>query len=179
MKNAPGLPLPLPPAGALASLAACPGTDPDVLRIACCQCTDAGASGAARTALKLLLERCAGEGTAGGGGRDADGSSGEAAATGPGAPGYEATILANLIRLLLAQPGSRAAQGGVDGEGDTPMPDDAAAAPVQQQGAGSAELAAVFDSLVMRMRAVGPALFFAHAEGWPAQQEWLAQQARV
>ena len=74
-------------ADAVAALAACPGADGDALRIACCQCADAGAPAAARRALECLLARCAAAGSDAGGGLDA--------------PGAEAVLFQNLVKLLL------------------------------------------------------------------------------
>lgn len=80
-------------AAAVATLAACPGSDADVLRLACCQCMEAGAPRAARQALECLLELCAGD--AGGA------SSAPPAQQCQLAPGLEATAFQNLIKLLL------------------------------------------------------------------------------
>lgn len=94
-------------AAAVASLATAPDADADVLRIACCQCLDAGAKGAARTALERLLARCAAAGAGGGsGGGGAGGGASadcEVPAGGLGAPGYEATVFQNLVQLLLVR----------------------------------------------------------------------------
>lgn len=84
-------------AATVTALSASQGADADVLRIACCQCVDAGAYRAARQALEGLLERCAKAGAADGGGA----SSAAAAREVLGAPGYEATVFQNLVQLLL------------------------------------------------------------------------------
>lgn len=90
---------------AVQSLAAASCADADVLRIACCQCLDAGDRGAACKALERLLACCAAaEAGCGGGGNEAgrDAAS-KATAGGPGLPGYEATVFQNLVQLLLVR----------------------------------------------------------------------------
>lgn len=84
-------------AAAVAALAECPGAGADPLRIACCECLDAGQEGAARQALELLLLRCTEARMA----AAEAGDSGSSSADGLCAPGYEATVFQNLIKLVL------------------------------------------------------------------------------
>lgn len=77
---------------AVAALAACAVAEPDALRLACCECVDAGAQRAAQQALQCLLERCAACVSA---------ADGDASLAGLQAAGYEATVFQNLIRLVL------------------------------------------------------------------------------
>lgn len=76
------------------------GAHPDALRVACLQALDAGAPAPARQALQALLDRCARG--AGAGGADAEGS-GEGGSSVLAAPGYEAVLHQNLIRLHLVR----------------------------------------------------------------------------
>ncbi|KAL4424385.1 hypothetical protein ABPG75_001686, partial [Micractinium tetrahymenae] len=152
---------------AVATLADCSAAQPDVLRIACMQAVDAGATAAARQALLCLLERCSAAGRE----AAADGSSGagSAAAGDLQAPGFEATVFQNLIHLLLADGGdSGSAAGGSETAG---------AAADGSAPSRHSQLARLFDQMVERMRAVGPEAFFALHEGRPMQQEWFAAQA--
>ncbi|EFN50881.1 hypothetical protein CHLNCDRAFT_141680 [Chlorella variabilis] len=152
-------------AAAVATLAACPGSDADVLRLACCQCMEAGAPRAARQALECLLELCAGD--AGGA------SSAPPAQQCQLAPGLEATAFQNLIKLLL------------DAPAEEPPPEQAAAAGASPQHQPAArrrafKVAAVFDRLSARVQAAGAGAFFALEQpGGPgrAQLEWLALEA--
>lgn len=64
------------------------GAHPDALRVACLQSMDAGALAPARQALQALLDRCAAGGSC-------DGVL--------SAPGYEAVLHQNLIRLQLVR----------------------------------------------------------------------------
>lgn len=84
-------------AAAVADLASCPGAGADPLRVACCECLDAGQEGAACQALELLLLRCTEARVAAAEG----GASDDSPAEGLSAPGYEATIFQNLIKLVL------------------------------------------------------------------------------
>ena len=88
---------------AVAALASCPSADTDALRVACCECLDAGAEGAARQALELLLLRCTEARVAA-----ADGGEG-AAGEGLLVHGCEATLFQNLIRLVLVSRQGRGA----------------------------------------------------------------------
>jgi hypothetical protein len=79
---------------AVAALAASAAAEPDALRLACCECVDAGVHGAARQALLSLLERCA---------AGASSAEGGASTAGLQAAGYEATVFQNLIKLVLVR----------------------------------------------------------------------------
>lgn len=79
-------------AQAVDALAACSAAEPDALRLACCECVDAGVECAARQALQCLLDRCA---------AGASSAEGGASSTGLHAAGYEATVFQNLIKLVL------------------------------------------------------------------------------
>jgi hypothetical protein len=79
-------------AEAVAALAASAADEPDALRLACCECVDAGVHGAARQALLSLLERCA---------AGASSAAGGVSPAGLQAAGYEATLFQNLIKLVL------------------------------------------------------------------------------
>ncbi|PRW59549.1 MFS general substrate transporter [Chlorella sorokiniana] len=157
-------------AAAVAALADCPGAGADPLRVACCECLDAGQEGAARQALELLLLRCTEARVA----AAAAGESGSSPAEGLFAPGYEATVFQNLIKLVLdsapPQPAQPPDQDGEPGSGAAPSSSQAYAA-------RSSELARLFDALVSRMRAVGADAFFVQQDGRHTQLEWLALQA--
>ncbi|KAI7839840.1 hypothetical protein COHA_006425 [Chlorella ohadii] len=151
-------------AAAVADLASCPGAGADPLRVACCECLDVGQEGAACQALELLLLRCTEARVAAAEG----GASDDSPAEGLSAPGYEATIFQNLIKLVLpAQPAAEEAEPA------------GALAPNSSQAhaARSSELARLFDALVSRMRAVGADAFFVQQDGRHAQLEWLALHA--
>lgn len=86
-------------AEAVAALAASEAADADALRMACCECLDRGAAGAARQALLALLERCALAASAAGKGGEVP-AGGQAAAM---ATGFEAAVFQNLIKLHLVR----------------------------------------------------------------------------
>ena len=89
-------------AAAVAALANCPGASADPLRVACCECLDAGQEVAARQALELLLLRCTEARVAAAEG----GASDDSPAEGLTAPGSEATVFQNLIKLVLVSMGA-------------------------------------------------------------------------
>eukprot|EP00887_Chlorella_sp_A99_P006618 scaffold3.g6618.t1 len=176
-------------AGAAAAVAALAGGGgggaPDLLRVACCEAVAAGAPAAARLALERLLQCLA---------RDPEACAGSPA-------GYEGAVFQNLIQLVLAQPAAPPAPapaaptgapaggaGGQQGGGECGESSWAGEWSAGGGGGGSgggegasrarsAELARVVDAAVDRMQAVGPAAFFAAADGRPAQHEWFALTA--
>ena len=157
---------------AVAALARCAGEQPDALRVACCECVDAGATAAARQALACLLNRCA----AAAGGAAGDAAGPDAALR---APGYEATVFQNLLSLALEPPPVAPATAGTaeaGGAADQAESAGGAAAPVAP--AASSELASLFDRLASRMRAAGGAqAFCAQHDGRHRQLEWFARTA--
>jgi hypothetical protein len=143
-------------ATALGALAAAPGANADILRVACCEALEAGAPRAAREALAILLERARG---------DAD----FAAALPPGA---EAAVFQNLVALLLEM---RAAEGG-GGNGEAA---DGEAADAAAAAAHFEALARVLDAAAARLEAAGDAFLgaAAAADGHSRLLEWLAGAA--
>lgn len=176
-------------AQAVRGLLLCSDTEPDVLRVACCEAQSAGMPGAARAALTALLEHLA---------ADPD-----AAQSHP--PGYEATIWQNLVALVAEsftavqqQPGSsprtaspRAAGSsqnghGIDeqaregvGEGGS-LPNGLAGSALEEAARVRArDLASTIDGAVCRMRTVGAPIFFGQLEkdSCCSQQQWFSLTA--
>ena len=142
---------------ALQALAAAEGADADVLRLACCEALEAGVPEAAAAALKHLLGRIA---------DDAEFAAGLA-------PGYEATIFQNLVALIADAhaPKGPAAMATGEGEGE------GGEGGMAQLTSRLADLAHWLDLAVVRMRAVGPDVFFLNEDGRCRQVEWLALTA--
>lgn len=154
---------------ALSALAIAAGTSADVLRLACCEAMDAGATEVAATALKQLLTRAANDPNF----------------LEDSPVGYEATICQNLIALLadeLAAPRATVAQDGADME----LEDALAQNKVEDSGpkgpfahadaAAFKEMAQWVDHLVRRARQLGHSEFFQQATQ-TNQVEWLAATA--